>query len=88
MAIMLDSETEIKLREVWGQELDQIAGEAIIAEAYRKARLSIGQAARLLKLSINDAYGFMKERGIPVNYTLQDFESDCESLRQLRSATI
>jgi len=87
MAILLDHEVESKLREVLGQELDQIAGEALIAEAYRKSRLSIGQAARLLGLSINDAYGFMKERGIPVNYTLEDFESDREGLRELRGAS-
>ncbi|HOB73101.1 MAG TPA: UPF0175 family protein [Phycisphaerae bacterium] len=87
MAILLDPEVESKLRAVWGQELDQIAGEALIAEAYRKSRLSIGQAARLLGLSINDAYGFMKERGIPVNYTLEDFESDVEGLRELRGAS-
>jgi predicted HTH domain antitoxin len=32
---------------------------------------------------VNDAYGFMKQRGIPVNYTLSDLEADCESLREL-----
>ena len=80
--IALDHETECKLREAFGQDFDDIAREALIAEAYRKGKLSIGQAARLLGLSINDAYGFMKQRGIAVNYTLTDFEADRASLRE------
>ncbi len=84
--IAIDSETEAKLREALGTDFDRTAKEGLIAEAYRKSKLSIGQAAHLLGLSINDAYGFMKEREIPVNYTLSDFESDCRSLRELRAA--
>ncbi len=85
--IALDHETECKLREVFGQEFDEIAREALIAEAYRKGKLSIGQAAHLLGLSVNDAYGFMKQRGMPINYTLSDLETDCESLRELGKAS-
>ncbi len=85
--IALDHETECKLREVFGQDLDGIAREALIAEAYRTGKLSIGQAAHLLGLSINDAHGFMKQRGIPVNYTLSDFEADRASLRESRQAS-
>lgn len=82
--ITIDPETESKLREVLGRDLERIAEESLIAEAYRTGKLSIGQAARLLGLAINDAYGFMKERGIPVNYSLSDFDADCEDLRGLR----
>ena len=81
--IGLDHETECKLREVFRKDFDEIAREALIAEAYRKGKLSIGQAAHLLGFSINDAYGFMKQRGIAVNYTLSDFEADRASLREL-----
>lgn len=84
--ITIDHESEVKLRQVLGEELDRVAKEALIAEAYRTAKLSIGQAAHLLGVCINDAYGFMKARGIPVNYTLSDFEADCESLAELRNA--
>ncbi len=83
--IAIDQETESKLREVLGGDLDRIARDTLIAEAYRTGKLSIGQAARLLDLSIHDAYGFLKDRGIPVNYTLADFEADCEGLRELRN---
>lgn len=82
--IQIDPATESKLRDVLGEDLERIARDALIAEAYRAAGLSIGQAARLLGLSINDAYGFMKDRGIPVNYSLADFDSDCANLRELR----
>ncbi len=53
-----------------------------MAEACRKGKLSIGQVAHWLGLSVNDAYGFLKERGIGVNYTLSDFEADRASLRE------
>lgn len=82
--ITIDDATEAKLREILGQDLDRIARDALIVEAYRTGKLSIGQAARLLDLSIHDAYGFIKDRGVPVNYTLSDFDSDCEGLRELR----
>lgn len=81
--ITLDHETESKLREVFGQDFDAIARETLIAEAYRKSKLSIGQAAHLLGLSIDSAHGFMKQRGIPINYTLADMEADCINLQQL-----
>jgi predicted HTH domain antitoxin len=85
--IAIDCETETKLREILGMEFERTAKEALVAEAYRKSKLSIGQAAHFLDLSINDAYGFMKEHGIPVNYTLADFDSDCENLRELRTVS-
>ena len=85
MMITIDQEIESKLREVLGQDMDRIARDALIAEAYRTGKLSIGQAARLLDVCIDEAYGFMKSRGIPVSYTLADFDADCESLRALRN---
>jgi predicted HTH domain antitoxin len=85
--ITIDQDTESKLREVLGDELDRIAKDSLVAEAYRSGKLSIGQAAQLLGLSIHDAYGFMKDRRIPVNYSLSDFEADCESLRELRNTS-
>ena len=84
--ITIDQETESKLREVLGQDMDRIARDALIGEAYRTGKLSIGQAARLLDLSIHEAYGFMKDRGIPVNYTLADFDADCKGLHEMRNA--
>lgn len=82
--ISIDEETESTLRETLGPDADRIVREAAIAEAYRTGKLSIGRAARLLGLSVNDAYGFMRDRGISVNYTLADFQSDCKNLRELR----
>jgi len=84
--ITIDREIESKLREVLGPGIDRIARDALIAEAYRTGKLSIRQVARLLDLSIHETYGFMKDRGIPVSYTLADFDADCEGLRELRNA--
>jgi|CXWL01.1.fsa_nt_gi predicted HTH domain antitoxin len=85
--ITIGEQTESKLREILGNDLERVAGEALIAEAYRTGKLSIGQAARLLSIPIHDAYGFMKNRGIAVNYTLDDFDSDCDNLVELRNQT-
>jgi len=78
--ITIDQQTESKLREILGDDLERTARDALVAEAYRTGKLSIGQAARLLDLSVHEAYGFMKDRGIAVHYTLADFDADCASL--------
>lgn len=83
--ITIDHETESKLRQILGQDMDRIARDALVAEAYRTGKLSIGQAARLLGLSIHEAYGFMKERRIPISYGLDEFDADCAGLRELRN---
>ncbi len=83
--ITIDHETESKLRQILGQDMDRIARDALVAEAYRTGKLSIGQAARLLGLFIHEAHGFMKERRIPVSYGLDEFDADCAGRRELRN---
>jgi len=82
--ITIDQEVKARLRQILGQDVDRIALDALVAEAYRTGKLSIGQAARLPGLSIHEAHGSMKERRIPVGYNLADFDADCEGLSELR----
>lgn len=82
--IRIDQKIEEPLREAVGPALEKLVRDGILAEAYRQGALSIGQIARILGLSIDGAYGFMKERGIPVNYTAADLDADLATLRELR----
>jgi predicted HTH domain antitoxin len=46
-------------------------------------KLSIGQVAEMLGLSVYEAEGLMKEHGVPLNYAVEDLEQDRASLRTL-----
>jgi predicted HTH domain antitoxin len=83
IAIDLPEDIEAQLRAGLGRAPDQVAREALILEGYKTAALSIGQVARLLEYSIDQAYGFLKAHGIAVNYTADDFDQDLSSLRKL-----
>jgi predicted HTH domain antitoxin len=83
IAIELPNDIEVQLRAGLGRAPDQVALEALIIEGYNTAVLSIGQVARLLKTSIDQAYGFLKGHGVAVNYSADDFEHDIASLKKL-----
>jgi predicted HTH domain antitoxin len=55
---------EDELRRVFGARFDDTVREVLIAEAFRCAAISVGQAANLLDLTIDETYGFMKRRGV------------------------
>jgi predicted HTH domain antitoxin len=57
--------------------------EALAIEGYRTEGLSLGQVAEMLGLSINQADGFLKDRGIPLLATIATFDHDGEALRHL-----
>jgi len=81
--IDLPKPIEDQFRSALGDRVDEVAREALILAGYGCAGLSIGQVAKLLNCSINDAYGFLKEHGVSVNYSVDDYEEDLVSLRRL-----
>jgi|tagenome__1003787_1003787.scaffolds.fasta_scaffold19010828_2 predicted HTH domain antitoxin len=85
MAVTLDIPQKLAdhIEAAWGESVSRAAAEALAAEGYRRRLLSLGQVAELLNTSINDAGGFLKDRGIPLNYDVADFESDMAVLRGL-----
>ena len=59
-----------------GADLGRRALEALAIEGYRAEALSLGQVAEMLGLSINEADGFLKARGVALLVPLEDFARD------------
>ncbi len=81
--VELPEEIVARLEAKW-QDLPRAALEAVLAEAYRDELLTADQLRRLLgygtRMRVDE---FLKRHGIGT-YTIEDFERDRETLRQLR----
>jgi hypothetical protein len=68
-----------------GQDLSRAALEALAIDAYRMERITGYQLRQLLDIpSRNDLDGFLKRHGVPLEYTLDDFEREGETSARLR----
>lgn len=85
MTIHLSAEAEATLREAFGDTIDREATEALAVEAYRRGKLSLGQFARLLGIDTYAADGVLKDRGIMLDYTIEDFDREVAFLREQRN---
>ena len=66
------------------KDLPRAALESLAVEAYRTQALTAAQLRRLLGFETRmQVDAFLKEHEV-YDYTFQDFEQDCENLRQLR----
>jgi hypothetical protein len=89
MQITLDLPEDIAqgLESVW-QNLPRAALESLALEAYRSNALTAAQIRRLLGFeTAMQVDAFLTEHQI-FDYTVADFEQDCETLRQLRLAEV
>lgn len=68
-----------------GDNLERKAQEALAIEGYRSGILSLGEVSEMLDLSINDADGFLKERGVESLITSEDVKADTDALLKLIS---
>lgn len=67
-----------------GQDVSRAAFEALAAEAYRERKLSHAQLRRILGFETRmEVDAFLKERGVELEYSLEDLERDRETLKQL-----
>jgi len=73
VTIALPEPIEQQLRRAWGN-LDRKALEVLAIEGYRAEALSAGQVAELLGLSVIETEAFLKERGIDLRLTIEDFD--------------
>jgi predicted HTH domain antitoxin len=72
---------EDELRRAFGEQFDRQVCEAVIVEGFRTAKLSIGQAAKMLGLTVEQANGFMKQRGVQQDGpTLEEVEREAAEL--------
>lgn len=60
-----------------GQDLSKVALEALAVDAYRTNRLTAQQLCDLLDIpSRYELDGFLKRHGVPLEYSLEDFERE------------
>lgn len=71
------------LEKQFGGNLIQAAKEAMAIAWYQAEKLSIGQVAELLGISVYEAEGLMKAHNIDAPYSLDDYERDRETLDRL-----
>ena len=68
-----------------GQDLSRAAIEALAIDAYRMGRITGRQLCELLDIpSRYDLDGFLKRHGVPLDYTIDDFEREGETSARLR----
>jgi hypothetical protein len=67
-----------------GQDLSQSALEALAIDAYRMRRLTSHQLCQLLGIPSGDELNrFLKHHGVPLEYTLEDFERERDTSTRL-----
>ena len=82
----LPEDIEHHLEKQWGN-LPRHALESLAIEGYRARVLSRSQVRRMLGLETGaEVDEFMKRAGVPFDYTVDDFEYDGETSRDLREA--
>ncbi len=64
-------------------DLGQAAKEALAIEAFRAGRLSLGQFAEVLGLSMYEADGFLKQRNVLLDITEEELERERSALQDL-----
>jgi hypothetical protein len=70
----------------WGETPDAVGRhvmEDAAIEGYRVGRLSHRQLGEMLALDYWQAEAFLKERGVPLNYSAADLEADNATLAKI-----
>lgn len=81
--IDLPDELEADLRARWGGDLSRVVLEALVAEAYRDSRISVGRVAELLNLPLYEADAFLHRRGLLNDCSCDELERDQQTLDRL-----
>ncbi len=67
-----------------GKDFSRAALESLLTDVYRQQKISHSQLGRLLGLETSmEVDAFLKDRGIELEYTAEDFERDRETLNRL-----
>lgn len=72
------------LAEVPAGTPSQSAAKIIALELYRERRVSAGKAAELANVSLEDFLAFSAERNVPIDYTLEEWEGDQTTKRDIK----
>ncbi len=72
-----------------GKDPARVVLEAVMIEGYRTRRLSEGQIKRTLgyqtRMQVHD---LMKEHNVPLNYGIEEFQQDIETIRRLEAREV
>ncbi|HEY2867378.1 MAG TPA: UPF0175 family protein [Pyrinomonadaceae bacterium] len=85
VTISLPTRIQQNLESGWGDNLPRKAKEALAVEGYRSGLLSLGEVAEMLDLSVNEADGFLKERGLAALESIDEINVDTAALEELLS---
>jgi predicted HTH domain antitoxin len=70
----------------WGETPDAVARHVLedaAIEGYRAGRLSHRQAGEMLALDYWQTEAFLKQRGVPLNYSCDDLQADSATLAKI-----
>ena len=80
IAITLPEPIAEQLRVRWGEDLPRDILEMVALEGYRSGALSAYQAQQMLGYETeDDLFGFFKQHGVPLRYTLDHLRRDRET---------
>lgn len=68
-------------------DLDEAAKQALLIDAYRTGKLSIGRLAQAIGQSVTQTHDWLAQHRVGPNYTADDLASDQDTLRLLREST-
>ncbi|MEX2111892.1 MAG: UPF0175 family protein [Pirellulales bacterium] len=85
MKLTIDIPTAIDdvLRQQYGPDFDRTAKVTLAIAWYQDEKLSIGQVAELLGITVYEAEGLLKMRKIAAPYSIEDLERDRATLDRL-----
>lgn len=84
ITFQLEDDLERQLRRDLG-DLSQAARDALLIEAYRMGKLSVGRLAQTLGIGILETDQWLARHGVPLNYSWDDFSRDQQTLRELQN---
>ena len=84
MHVTIPDDIASYLREHWGEDFPRRVLESLALEAYRERLIGEARLQRWLGFATRlEAHAFLKEHGVPLNYTLEDLERDRQTYQKL-----
>jgi predicted HTH domain antitoxin len=67
-----------------GTDLSRVAYEGTLTEMYRRGLISDGKLAELLGMARLAVHEWLRERNVPLNYSIEQWNEDLDTLDRLR----
>ncbi|HEX2837355.1 MAG TPA: UPF0175 family protein [Phycisphaerales bacterium] len=82
--IHIPDEAGNAFHDVWGKDVDRVALESMVMEAYRRGKMSTGCAAKLLGMGVIECLDWMSGKGVhQPPPTMEEVERDAAKVRAL-----